>query len=487
MKLSALLDSSAVLYGDGSTEIEGINYDSRKIEPGQLFAALSGTNADGHIFIPEALSRGAVAIMGDAQTKRYASAVPVVVDANPRLRLSKMASALYPGQPPFLAAVTGTNGKTSVASFARQIWDLLEVKAASLGTLGIEGEGRWPPTQLTTPDPILLHRLCQQLADRGIERLVIEASSHGLDQFRLDALRIDVGAFTNLSRDHFDYHGTPDAYFRAKARLFEALVRANGTVILNADVAEYSALHHIARQRGLEIIDYGRKAKRFRIEAIEPDYSGQRISINIDGKRQVLRTGLVGAFQAYNMLAALGTVVAGGVEIDQGLTALAQLRVVPGRMQLVAHNRHNAPAFVDYAHTPDALAKALEALRPHTAGKLCVVFGCGGDRDVGKRPVMGSIASELADRIFITDDNPRSEDPRQIRRQILGACDPLKTIEIGDRAEAIRSAFVALGPGDALLVAGKGHEAGQTIGDETLPFDDAQEIKQAALNKEVLH
>lgn len=486
MKLSELLDSEATLLGDGSVEITGIGYDSRGIEAGELFAALSGTRADGHLFIPEALARGAVALLGDDHAKRYAGAVPVVLDANPRLRLSKMAAAMYPGQPAFMAAVTGTNGKTSVASFTRQIWDLLDIKAASLGTLGVESEGRWPPTQLTTPDPVVLHRLCSQLAARGIEKLIIEASSHGLDQFRLDALKIHAAAFTNLSRDHYDYHGTPEAYFKAKARLFDTLVDSNGTVVLNADVDEYKPLAEIARQRGLQVIDYGYKAKRFRIEKIDAHQTDQEITLELDGRRHHLRTNLVGGFQAYNMLGALGLAMAGGVSLQQALSILPQVRVVPGRMQLAGHNRHEAPAFVDYAHTPDALQKALQALRAHTSNRLIVVFGCGGDRDIGKRPVMGEIASRLADKVYVTDDNPRNEDPAQIRRQILAVCDPAKTVEIGDRAKAIYEAFADLGVGDALLVAGKGHEAGQTVAGVTLPFDDSQEIKRAARSKEVL-
>lgn len=485
MNLSDLLDSDAELIGNGATEISGIAFDSRNIGPGELYAALSGTKADGHIFIPEALSRGAVALMGDDQVKRYAGAVPVVVDANPRLRLAKMAAAFYPGQPPFLAAVTGTNGKTSVAGFTRQIWDLSHEPAASLGTLGVESEGRWPPTQLTTPDPVLLHRLCSQLHEKGIKKLAIEASSHGLDQFRLDALRIDAGAFTNLSRDHFDYHGSPEAYLKAKARLFRELIVDNGTAVVNADVDEFDHIRADVEARGLELIDYGCNAKRIRILDIEPQAAGQTIKYAMDGRKYEVQTALVGGFQAYNMLAALGLAISSGTRIDKATAALPNLRVVPGRMQLVAENRQRAPIFVDYAHTPDALEKALTGLRTHTANRLLVVFGCGGDRDRGKRPVMGQVASRLADRLFVTDDNPRNEEPAAIRKQILDDCDPAKTTEIGDRAEAIAAAIDELGRGDALLVAGKGHEAGQTIMGTTHPFDDASEIKRIVQAKEL--
>lgn len=480
MKLSDLLDSGATLLGDGDTEVTGISTDSRQTASGDLFAALSGSSVDGHLFIPEALSKGAVALMGAEPVKRFAAAVPVALDDNPRLRVAKMAARFHAGQPPFLAAVTGTNGKTSVASFTRQLWDLCGVRAASLGTLGVESAGRWPPTQLTTPDPVLLHRLCSQLADAGVSNLVLEASSHGLDQFRLDALEIHAAAFTNLSRDHFDYHGSAEAYFCAKRRLFDSLVKVDGTAVLNADVDEFEALHDVAQSRGITIIDYGRKAERYRIVSARAFAASQELTLDIDGQRLTFESTLVGAFQVSNLLAALGLAVAGGVELKRALVLLSQLRGAPGRMQMVATHASGAPAFVDYAHTPDALQKALEALRPHTKQQLHVVFGCGGDRDAGKRPVMGEIASRLADRIYVTDDNPRGESASKIRRQVLDACDMKRTVEVGDRAKAIREAFVSLQRGDTLVVAGKGHEAGQKVGDQVLPFDDAQEIKKAA-------
>jgi len=480
LKLSDLLDSTATLLGDGDTEIGGICTDSRQTAPGDLFAALSGSSADGHLFIPEALAKGAVALMGGEPVKRFAAAVPVVLEDNPRLRVANMAARFHPGQPSFLAAVTGTNGKTSVASFTRQIWDLCGIRAASLGTLGVESAGRWPPTQLTTPDPVLLHRLCSQLADAGVSNLVVEASSHGLDQFRLDALDIAAAAFTNLSRDHFDYHGSAEAYFRAKRRLFDTLLRADGTAVLNADVEEFEPLRDVVRAHGIAMIDYGRRAERFRIVSTRAFAASQELTLEIDGRQVCFESSLVGTFQVSNLLAALGLAVAGGVPLDRAIVLLGQLRGAPGRMQLVASHACGAPAFVDYAHTPDALLKALEALRPHTKRQLHVVFGCGGDRDAGKRPVMGEIACRLADCVYVTDDNPRSEKPEKIRRQVLEACDMAKTVEVADRARAIREAFASLRRGDTLIVAGKGHEAGQTVGDVVLPFDDAQEIKKAA-------
>ncbi|MCB2054866.1 MAG: UDP-N-acetylmuramoyl-L-alanyl-D-glutamate--2,6-diaminopimelate ligase [Geminicoccaceae bacterium] len=480
MKLSALLDDDVTVVGDADIEIGGICFDTRKLRPGDLYAAISGNQVDGHVFIPEALAKGAVALMGGRSARHYAAAVPVVVDENPRLRLTRMAARMHPGQPGTTVAVTGTNGKTSVASFTRQIWDRLGMRAASLGTLGVEGKGRWPQTQLTTPDPVLLHRLAAQLAVAGVDHLVIEASSHGLHQFRLDALTIRAGAFTNISRDHFDYHGDFESYFDAKSRLFRELLPTDGTAVLNADVPEFERLAAIVRERGIELVDYGRKARRMRILDVVPHAASQTLKLDIEGRPVTIDTALVGDFQASNILAGLGLAIAGGADMEKALGCLPHLRGAPGRMQLVVKHRSGAPAFVDYAHTPDALEKALRALRPHTARLLHVVFGCGGDRDAGKRPLMGRIAGEFADRLYVTDDNPRNERPAVIRARILAATPPDRTVEIGDRAEAIRTAFAALEAGDVLVVAGKGHEAGQIVGTETLPFDDVAELRAAA-------
>ena len=389
MKLSSLLDERAELLGSGDVEVGELCFDTRKIKRGDLYAAISGTHADGHLFIPEALAKGAAALLGTAAARPYAVAVPVVVDANPRLRLTKMAARMHPGQPERIVAVTGTNGKTSVASFVRQIWDGLGIRGASLGTLGVEGRGRWPQTQLTTPDPVLLHRLCAQLARSGVQHLALEASSHGLDQFRLDQLRLAAGAFTNISRDHFDYHGSYEAYLAAKKRLMGELLAPGTMAVLNADVPEFEELATTARSRDLEVVDYGASAERYRIVAIEPHAGGQVISFEIDGRGHKVETRLVGRFQASNMLAALGLAVASGVELERALPILGMLKPAPGRMQLVTRHPNGAPAFVDYAHTPDALEKALMAFRPHTTGLLHVVVGCGGDRDPGKRPLNG--------------------------------------------------------------------------------------------------
>lgn len=461
--------------------IKGLASDSRMVEPGQLFAALSGTQADGHIFIPQAIEKGAVAILGSSTAEAYAQLVPVIIDAAPRRRLAQLAACFFGAQPAFTAAVTGTNGKTSIASFTRQIWDRLGIRAASLGTLGLESAGRWPKSTLTTPDAITLHRLAAELARGSVDHLVVEASSHGLDQERLSGLTIKAAAFSNISRDHFDYHGSYQAYFMAKRKLFAERLEQGGTAVLNADIEEFDVLARVAAKRGCEVVDFGSKARCLTLVERRPELAGQTIEIEAMGRRHRFRTGLVGDFQAHNILAALGLAVAGGAPLELALEALAELRGVPGRMQLVAQHPLGAPAFVDYAHTPDALAKALEALRPHTKGRLHVVFGCGGNRDKGKRPLMGEIAGRLADCVWVTDDNPRDEEPARIRREVLEALAGRSTpvTEIGDRAAAIRAAFAALERGDVLVVAGKGHEVGQIVGETTLPFDDASEIKAA--------
>lgn len=484
MKLSALLPDGVLLLGSGDTEINGICFDTRKLRPGNLYAAISGSRVDGHVFIPDALAAGAAAILGSDSARNYATAVPVVVDGNPRLRLSQMAARLTPGQPGTTVAVTGTNGKTSVASFTRQIWDRVGMRAASLGTLGVESEGRWPATQLTTPDPVLLHRLCSDLARAGIDHLALEASSHGLDQFRLDALNFRAAAFTNISRDHYDYHGSYEAYYTAKKRLFSELLMPGGLAVINADVPEAGDLAALLDRRGIEMVDYGFKARRYRIVAIEVGTVGQLVRLSIDGTACEVDSPLVGQFQASNMVAALGLAVAGGAPLDKAMAQLSCLRPAPGRMEHVVTHPSGAPAFVDFSHTPDSLEKALVALRPHTDGRLVVVFGCGGDRDPGKRPIMGEVAGRLADHVIVTDDNPRSEEPGRIRSEILAATPKDRTEEIGDRARAIRAAFAGLNGGDVLLVAGKGHESGQLVGTTLLPFNDAEELRKVLAETE---
>jgi UDP-N-acetylmuramoyl-L-alanyl-D-glutamate--2,6-diaminopimelate ligase len=478
MRLSRLLPPGLTVPGDGQqVEIAGLTADSRQVRPGMLFAALAGSRADGRTFIDDAIARGAAAVLADPSLAGLTLPVPLILDANPRRGLALMAARLFERQPNCIAAVTGTNGKTSVAGFTRQLWTELGLAAGSLGTLGLDAAGVQRSSNLTTPDPVQLHALLAEVAAAGIDHLVLEASSHGLDQHRLDGVRLSAAAFTNLSRDHFDYHGSFAEYLAAKRRLFSDLLPPEGIAVLNADQPEYAPLAEVCRRRGIAVLDYGRKAERLQLRAQVPDGDGQEIRFALDGREHKVRLGLVGRFQAANALAALGLVVACGAEPEAAVGALAGLRGVRGRLERIPGHPKGAQVFVDYAHTPDALGQALDALRPHAAGRLIALFGCGGDRDPGKRAEMGRIAAARADRVFVTDDNPRSEDPAAIRDAILAGCPG--ALEIGDRRAAIRSAVAGLDAGDVLLVAGKGHESGQIVGDRVLPFDDATEVRAA--------
>jgi UDP-N-acetylmuramoyl-L-alanyl-D-glutamate--2,6-diaminopimelate ligase len=455
-------------------DISGLTADSRAVKPGFLFAALPGARADGIRFIPDAIARGAVAVLADEAAKPapLPAEVPLIADPNPRRRFALMAARFYGRQPHTIAAVTGTSGKTSVASFARQVWSDLGFRAASMGTLGTVGPGFERPAMLTTPDPVALHRELAELFLAGIDHLAMEASSHGLDQYRLDGVALRAAAFTNLSRDHLDYHPDMAAYLAAKMRLFTEVMTPGGVAVLNADAPEYPALLEACRKGQHRILSYGRRGSELRLMEVRPSERGQRIVFAFGGRRHEAELGLIGSFQAGNVLAALGLVLGTGAEPRAAIAALEHLHGVPGRMQRVAQLGNGAAIFVDYAHKPGALEAVLEALRPHVRGKLALVFGCGGDRDAGKRPLMGTVAARLADRIIVTDDNPRSEQPAAIRRAILAACPGGR--EIGSRAEAIAEGIRELKPGDLLLIAGKGHERGQIIGDRVLPFDDAE-------------
>jgi UDP-N-acetylmuramoyl-L-alanyl-D-glutamate--2,6-diaminopimelate ligase len=465
---------------DGDPDIRGLTADSRDVRPGFLFAALGGSRTDGRRFVADAVARGAVAILSDdpAAVAGLESPVRAIIDPNPRRRLALMAARFHAPQPKTIAAVTGTNGKTSVAVFLRQIWQHAGKQAASLGTIGIVGPDFERPGSLTTPDPVTLHRELQALARAGIEHVALEASSHGLDQFRLDGLELAAAAFTNLTRDHLDYHGDMAAYFAAKARLFTELLPPKGTAVINTDGAEGERLVALCRARGQRVLTFGGAPQAdLRLLATRPVAAGQAVSLAALGERRDFTLPLVGAFQASNALAAFGLAVATGVPLADALQALSALAGVPGRLQHVATHPNGAPVIVDYAHTPDALETVLAALRPHCRGRLVVVFGCGGDRDAGKRPQMGAIAERLADVVIVTDDNPRGEDAAAIRREVLAACP--KGREIGDRGEAVRSAVKLLMAGDLLLLAGKGHVRGQFVGACTLPFDDAEAARAA--------
>ncbi len=476
MRLADLVVEDARLIGAGETEIAGLTADSRAVRPGMLFAALKGSRADGLDFAAAAGAAGAAAVLGDARLEALDLKTAKVVAADPRRTFARMAARLHGPQPAHAVAVTGTNGKTSTASFTLQLWRATGHAAASLGTLGLDAPGFAAGESLTTPDPVALHRTLEAVAAAGIDRVVMEASSHGLDQRRLDGVRLEAGAFLNLTRDHLDYHGTIEAYLAAKWRLFDTLLPRGARAVLNADMPEHVEFTARARARGLDVIDFGRRARRLRLVEQIPAPDGQTLTLELDGRRTLVDLPVVGAFQAHNLLAALALAEAAGGDRDALLAAAAHLRGPRGRMELAARHASGAAVFVDYAHTPDALEQALAGLRPHSRGLLVVVFGCGGDRDRGKRPEMGAIASRLADRVIVTDDNPRSEDPARIRRAILAAAP--RAIEIGDRAMAIAEGLAELRAGDILLVAGKGHESGQIVGDEAHPFDDASVVRR---------
>jgi UDP-N-acetylmuramoyl-L-alanyl-D-glutamate--2,6-diaminopimelate ligase len=451
-------------------DVAGVSADSRAVTPGDIFVALAGSRTDGTRFISDALRRGAAAVMMEAAAPTGLPPEVVLVRApNARRALALVAARFHAGQPETIGAVTGTSGKTSVAAFLRQIWQALGYQAASVGTVGVVSPRGETYGSLTTPDPVALHRALDQLAREGVTHLAIEASSHGLDQHRLDGLCVSVGAYTNLSRDHLDYHPTMEAYLAAKLRLFTSLVREGGAAVINADDQRAEEVVAVAEQRGLRVLTVGQRGRTITLVRIQRDGFGQRLRLRFDDQEFDLTLPLVGAFQVENALVAAGMAIASGGAPPAVFAAVEHLKGAKGRLELVGTHQE-APIFVDYAHKPDALEKTLDALRPYASGRLTVLFGCGGDRDKGKRPIMGAIAAAHADRVIITDDNPRSEDPAHIRAEILAAAPG--AVEIGDRAEAIRAGIAGLAPGDVLVVAGKGHESGQIIGDRVLPFSD---------------
>jgi UDP-N-acetylmuramoyl-L-alanyl-D-glutamate--2,6-diaminopimelate ligase len=457
----------------------GIASDSRKVKPGDLFVAVPGTKADGLGFVPAALAKGAVAVMAERAPELPADVAFIQV-ADVRRALARCAAAFFPRQPGTIAAVTGTSGKTSVAAFTRQLWTALGAPAASLGTIGVVSPAGETYGSLTTPDPIELHRTLDRLAGEGVTHLALEASSHGLDQRRLDGVRIAAGGFTNLSRDHLDYHPTIEAYLAAKIRLFDTLVADGGTAVVGIDDCYAGQVAAAARRRGLKVMTVGAGGEDIRLVDGAIDGFAQVVTLVHAGRSYKVKLPLVGGFQVQNAALAAGLVIATGGDPARVFAALEKLEGAKGRLEHVATFR-GAPVFIDYAHKPDALQKALDALRPYARGKLVVVFGAGGDRDMGKRPIMGRIAQENADRVIVTDDNPRSEDAAAIRAAILAQAPG--AAEIGDRGEAIRAAVAGLQAGDVLLIAGKGHETGQIAGDRVLPFSDHEAVA-AALREE---
>jgi UDP-N-acetylmuramoyl-L-alanyl-D-glutamate--2,6-diaminopimelate ligase len=461
--------------------LTGLASDSRKVKPGYLFAALAGTKTDGARFVKDAVARGAVAVMGPPSLADDVAALGVrfIPEENPRAGLARFAAAFYAGQPGIVAAVTGTKGKSSIVAFLREIWTELGKPAASLGTVGVIGPKGAMPLSHTTPDPVEIHELLAKLKQDGVDRLAIEASSHGLDQHRLDGVKIAACGFTNITRDHMDYHPTFDAYLAAKLRLFTEVVQDGGVAVVNADAAHSDRFIDAAKARGLKLITVGRKGETIHLDRREDRGGAQALTLHYQGKIFYVELPQAGDFQASNALVAAGLAIGLGENPQQVFEALEHLKGAPGRMEKVAFSKSGAPIYVDYAHTPDSLEKVLEALRPHTAGRLHVVFGCGGDRDKGKRPLMGAIAVRLADDVIVTDDNPRTEDAAQIRSEILAAAKGAR--EIGDRAQAIRAAVEDLKTGDVLILAGKGHETGQYVMGEVFPFSDREQAIQAAV------
>jgi UDP-N-acetylmuramoyl-L-alanyl-D-glutamate--2,6-diaminopimelate ligase len=471
------LDAS---FDGAEVAIHAITADSREVVPGTLFVALRGVRGDGAQFIPDALQRGAAAIVLDHDhALGMATTAPLIRVADGRAAIAALAGALYPQQPEHLYAITGTDGKTSTADFVRQLAGSLGHQAASIGTLGLRSpvaalNAQFPAIN-TSPEPVLLRRILSSLADAGVTHAAVEASSHGLDQKRLDGLRFTAAAFTNLTRDHLDYHGTVEAYASAKARLFAQVLPATARAVLNADDAQYGALKAICDGRGLLTRSFGQHAEAdYRIDRIRQHGGGLDAALTLRGKAFDVSLPLYGAFQLFNVLAALALLEP--ADLSHAVALLPRLQGVPGRLEKVTE-KNGAPVFVDYAHTPAALENILKTLRPHTAGKLHVVFGAGGDRDMGKRPEMGRAAQQYADAVIVTDDNPRSENPATIRAAILAAA-PAAT-ELGDRAMAIRTALSNLKPGDVLVVAGKGHETTQTVGEQVIHFSDAEHIREA--------
>ncbi|MBP2236880.1 UDP-N-acetylmuramoyl-L-alanyl-D-glutamate--2,6-diaminopimelate ligase [Sinorhizobium kostiense] len=467
---------SAQLTGDAADiEVTGLTADSRQVKPGDLFVAVAGTKANGAVYIADAISRGAVAVV--AGEPHQQAGVPILTLPDPRRFLAAAAAAFFGRQPETMVAVTGTAGKTSVAAFTRQIWAHSGFSAAMIGTTGVVAPGRTEYGSLTTPEPVSLHRLLAELADAGVTHAAMEASSHGLDQNRLDGVKLAAAAFTNLGRDHMDYHPTVEHYMASKMRLFTTLLPKGSPAVIFADGEWSGEAIATARNAGHDVRTVGRNGDYISLKRVEHFRHKQSAEVHVGDDIFEIHVPLAGDFQVANALVAAGLAMSTGIPAKAAFAALERLEGASGRLELVGHTKDGALAYVDYAHKPDALQNVLESVRPFTTGRVILVFGCGGDRDRGKRPIMGEIASRLADVVIVTDDNPRSEVPEVIRAEIMAGA--TGATEIGDRAEAIRTAVAMLRSGDTLIVAGKGHEEGQTIGSVTLPFSDHAELMKA--------
>jgi UDP-N-acetylmuramoyl-L-alanyl-D-glutamate--2,6-diaminopimelate ligase len=464
-------------------DISGLSADSREIKSGYLFAAFDGVQCKGSDFIDQAIKNGAIAILVQQGTSlpqiTSDKSLVIIEDENPRQRFAYMAANMYQNQPNTIVAVTGSNGKTSVAHFVRQIWQNMDHAAAALGTIGIESDNLTRKGSMTTPDPVTLHSEISELEASGVTHLAMEASSHGLDQYRLDGLHINAAGFTNLTRDHLDYHETMENYFAAKSRLFADVLPIGQIAVLNADIPQYDLLKTLCQGREQQIISYGKNGDGLKILHRDILNTGQLVEISVFGEKYTITLNLVGEFQLYNILCAAGLVMAEHINDRlkhmEIMNALENITGVRGRLEYIGQHPNGAPIYIDYAHTPDALENVLTSLRPHTAHDLHVIIGCGGNRDRGKRPMMGSIAAKLADHVIVTDDNPRNENPDIIRSEIMSGC--ADALEIDDRRRAIQSAILGLKTGDILVITGKGHEQGQVIGDDVIPFDDATEAR----------
>ncbi len=481
MKLAALAAGAGIaLPGGSEAQVTGFAIDNRKVAPGTVFGAFQGSKVNGEDFIPAAVTAGAVAIVARAEA-RIAGAVHIA-SAEPRRTFAQLAAKFFTPVPETIVAVTGTNGKTSTVEMTRQLWRMAGHRAASIGTLGVTTPDESVSTGLTTPDIVTFLANMSGLAREGVSHVAYEASSHGLSQFRNEGLRVAAGAFTNLSRDHLDYHADMEDYFAAKMRLFDEVVADGGTAVIWADDAWSERAKEHARRRGLRVFGVGEGGDHIRLLARTPTQLGQTLELEHAGQRTKVQLPLIGAYQAANALVSAGLAIATGGDPALTFDTLGRLQPVRGRLERAAITRAGAPIYVDYAHTPDALEAAIAALRPHLAGRLILVFGAGGDRDSGKRPEMGQVAAQQADLAIVTDDNPRGEDPAAIRAMILAGSANLR--EVGDRHAAICAAIAEAGRDDIVLIAGKGHEQGQIVGAgeamRILPFDDVTVARECA-------
>jgi UDP-N-acetylmuramoyl-L-alanyl-D-glutamate--2,6-diaminopimelate ligase len=474
MQLGQLLTD---LDGEAAQQtVTGFAIDHRKVAPGTVFGAFQGAAFNGEDFVDDAVAAGAIAVV--SRPGVGVSGAVHIADDVPRRAFARLAAQFFRPFPQHIAAVTGTNGKTSTAELSRQLWRMAGHHAASIGTLGIITASDQAKTGLTTPDIVTFLSNMSSLAREGVSHAIFEASSHGLSQYRCEGVPVQVAAFTNLSRDHLDYHGTMDAYFEAKMRLFDEVVDDHGTAVIWADDAWSDKVVARAKRRDLRLITVGGKGQGIQLMSREPTQLGQTLELQIQGERSKVKLPLIGAYQAANALIAAGIVMATGVEVDAVLQHIARLQPVRGRLERAVITKSGAPVYVDYAHTPDGLDAAIAALRPHIRGRLITLFGAGGDRDRGKRPLMGAVATKASDMVIVTDDNPRGEDPASIRADIMASA--AGAHDIGDRREAIAFAISQARPGDIVLIAGKGHEDGQVIGDRLLPFDDVEVARECA-------